>query len=207
MKRRVLAFVAVLGTACSEPAPTCQQVADRLLGLAAARAAAREQATVGTSTYRVAAERCEAESWSADGRACVVSSRSFEDLGRCREELGEAAALFAERFLVESQKIEELAKAKKSGLVVNLPAGASAEIDPSQASLVIDISSDQTFVHGKAMGDADLDNVFRAAFARDKRTQVILRADRGTQHGRVVGIMERAKAAGLTRLAIGTAAP
>jgi biopolymer transport protein ExbD len=90
-------------------------------------------------------------------------------------------------------------------LKVNLPAGTSTEIDPSQASLVIELAMDRTYVQGKAMSDADLDKLFRVAYTRDKRTQVILKADKGTQHGRVVEIMERAKTAGLTRLAIGTA--
>ena len=52
--------------------------------------------------------------------------------------------------------------------------------------------------------DTEIDNLFRAAFARDKNTQVVLKADKGVQHGRVVNLMERAKQAGLTRLAIGT---
>ena len=38
---------------------------------------------------------------------------------------------------------------------------------------------------------------FRAAFARDKNTQVVLKADKGVQHGRVVNLMERAKQVGL----------
>ena len=55
------------------------------------------------------------------------------------------------------------------------------------------------------MRDPDLDNLFRAAFARDKQTQVVLKADKGVSHGKVVNLMERAKQVGLTRLAIGTA--
>ena len=54
------------------------------------------------------------------------------------------------------------------------------------------------------MPDEKLDAVFQAAFQKDKTTQVVLKADKGVAHGRVVNIMERAKQAGLTRLAIGT---
>lgn len=94
---------------------------------------------------------------------------------------------------------------KRSGLKVNLPQGQAQEIDPSKASLVITIPlQGDVDVGGKRIADADIDNLFRAAFARDKNTQVVLKADKGVQHGRVVNIMERAKAAGLTRLAIGT---
>ncbi len=94
---------------------------------------------------------------------------------------------------------------KKSGLKVNLPSGAAQEIDTSKASLVIVIPlSGDISVGGKLMPDEKLDAVFQAAFQKDKTTQVVLKADKGVAHGRVVNIMERAKQAGLTRLAIGT---
>ena len=94
---------------------------------------------------------------------------------------------------------------KRSGLKVNLPQGQAQEIDPSKASLVLVIPlAGDVDVGGKRIPDAELDNLFRAAFARDKQTQVVLKADKGVQHGRVVNLMERAKQAGLTRLAIGT---
>ncbi|HVK76068.1 MAG TPA: biopolymer transporter ExbD, partial [Kofleriaceae bacterium] len=77
---------------------------------------------------------------------------------------------------------------------------------PSKASLVLLIPvQGEIVVGGQTVVDKDLDNLFRAAFTRDKNTQVVLQADKGVPHGRVVNVMERAKAAGLTRLAIGTA--
>lgn len=94
---------------------------------------------------------------------------------------------------------------KRSGLKVNLPQGQSQEIDPAKASLVLVIPlTGDVDVGGKRIADGELDNLFRAAFARDKNTQVVLKADKGAPHGRVVNLMERAKQAGLTRLAIGT---
>ena len=103
----------------------------------------------------------------------------------------------------EAQEQSEVEK--RSGLKVNLPQGQAQEIDPSKASLVLIIPlSGDIDVGGKSIPDAELDNLFRAAFARDKNTQVVLKADKGVQHGRVVNLMERAKQAGLTRLAIGT---
>lgn len=95
---------------------------------------------------------------------------------------------------------------QRSGIKINLPSGQAQEIDPGKASLVLEIPlSGDVVVGGKAMPEANLDNLFRAAFARDKNTQVVLKADKGVAHGRVVGLMERAKKSGLTRLAIGTA--
>ncbi len=94
---------------------------------------------------------------------------------------------------------------KRSGIKVNLPSGAAQEIDPSKASLVLVIPiNGDVQVGGKSMKDAEIDNLFRIAFQKDKGTQVVLKADKGVQHGKVVNIMERAKASGLTRLAIGT---
>jgi biopolymer transport protein ExbD len=94
---------------------------------------------------------------------------------------------------------------KRSGIKVNLPSGAAQEIDPSKASLVLVIPiQGDVQVGGKAMRDVELDNLFRIAFQKDKNTQVVLKADKGVQHGKVVNLMERAKASGLTRLAIGT---
>jgi biopolymer transport protein ExbD len=103
----------------------------------------------------------------------------------------------------EQQKQDEVEK--RSGIKVNLPSGAAQEIDPSKASLVLMIPMQgDVVVGGKAMKDTELDNLFRAAFQRDKQTQVVLKADKGVAHGRVVNLMERAKQVGLTRLAIGT---
>ena len=103
------------------------------------------------------------------------------------------------------RKQEQAEIEKKSGLKVNLPSGAAQDIDTSKASLVIVIPlSGDVAVGGKLMSDDKLDTLFQAAFQRDKTTQVVLKADRGVAHGRVVNLMERAKQAGLTRLAIGT---
>jgi biopolymer transport protein ExbD len=103
------------------------------------------------------------------------------------------------------QEQEQAEIEKKSGLKVNLPSGAAQEIDMTKQSLVLIIPlSGDISVGGKMMRDDQIDKVFQAAFQRDKATQVVLKADRGVAHGRVVNIMERAKQAGLTHLAIGT---
>ena len=103
---------------------------------------------------------------------------------------------------VEKQKTEA---EKKSGLKVNLPSGASQEIDLSKKSLIIVVPVNGDIVaNGTVVKPDQLDNLFRRAFLDDKNTQVVIQADKGVQHGRVVDVMERAKGAGLTRLAIGT---
>lgn len=101
--------------------------------------------------------------------------------------------------------IEDVEAAKRSGLKVTLPSGAAQEIDMKKESLILLIPVDgEIMVSGRLIKDDELDNLFLAAFTKDKSTQVVLQADKGVPHGRVVNVMERAKAAGLTRLAIGT---
>jgi biopolymer transport protein ExbD len=105
----------------------------------------------------------------------------------------------------QQQVQEQTEQQKKSGLRINLPAGKAQEIDTSKASLVVEVPlSGDVAVGGKTFADAALDNLFSAAFQRDKGTQVIIKADKGVAHGKVVNLMERAKQAGLTHLAIGT---
>ncbi len=101
--------------------------------------------------------------------------------------------------------VEKVEAEKRSGLKVNLPAGAAQEIDVDKASLVLLIPvQGEIVVSGKTVKDEDIDNMFLSAFTKDPTTQVVLQADKGVAHGRVVNIMERAKAAGITKLAIGT---
>lgn len=103
----------------------------------------------------------------------------------------------------QEQQSEEVSK--KSGLRVNLPSGKAQDIDSSKASLILTIPTQGDIdIGGKTIPDAQIDQVFAAAYGRDKNTQVILKADKSVAHGKVVNIMERAKNAGLTRLAIGT---
>jgi biopolymer transport protein ExbD len=104
--------------------------------------------------------------------------------------------------VVEKQKAEI---EKKSGLKVTLPSGASQEIDLTKKSLILVIPvSGDIVANGVSVKDDQLDNVFRRAFLEDKQTQVVLQADKAVQNGRMIEVMERAKGAGLTRLAIGT---
>jgi biopolymer transport protein ExbD len=105
------------------------------------------------------------------------------------------------------EALEQVEALKRSGVKVTLPAGEAQEIDLDKASLVLLIPvQGDIVVSGKVVKDTDLDNLFRAAFTKDKATQVVIQADKGVPHGRVVNVMERAKAAGIRHLAIGTSA-
>jgi biopolymer transport protein ExbD len=102
------------------------------------------------------------------------------------------------------QKVEDQ---QKQGLKIDLPQGPAQDIDPSKVSLVLEVPlTGDVVVGGNTLKDPELDNLFRAAYTRDKGTQVIIKADKGVTHGRIVNLMERAKVVGLTHLAFGTGA-
>jgi biopolymer transport protein ExbD len=106
-------------------------------------------------------------------------------------------------FMVTSSVIVETAS--RQGVKVNLPKGATKEIDPGAQSMVVSIlRNGQMFIAGQEVKETDLEGIFTSAVGKDPTTQVIIEADEGVTHGTVVHIMEIAKNTGLTRLAIAT---
>ena len=104
-----------------------------------------------------------------------------------------------------TQQIEKNEQEKKSGIKITLPNGAAQDIDPTKASLVLEVPvSGDVVVSGHSVKDAELDNLFQHAMNHARNTQVIIKADTSVPHGRVVNLMERAKSKGLVHLAFGT---
>ena len=105
--------------------------------------------------------------------------------------------------MVSSSVIVE--SASRTGVKVNLPKGATKEIDPGAKSLVVSVlTTGEIMVNGNRVATSDLEKLFVSAFAKDAQTQVIIEADEGVKHGTVVAIMNTAKQVGLSRLAIAT---
>ena len=93
----------------------------------------------------------------------------------------------------------------RAGVKVNLPRGAAREISASGHDITVAITTEgKMVVDGKEVSADTLKQRFSDAHAKDADTQVIVQADESTHHGRVVGVMELAKTAGLRRLAIAT---
>jgi biopolymer transport protein ExbD len=93
----------------------------------------------------------------------------------------------------------------RAGVRVNLPKGATKEISSTAKDVTVAITTDgKMVVDGKEVSADALRKMFDDARARDPETQVVVQADEATHHGRVVAVMELAKAAGLRRLAIAT---
>jgi biopolymer transport protein ExbD len=106
-------------------------------------------------------------------------------------------------FMVSSSVMVETAS--RAGVRVNLPKGASKEIDPGAKSLIVSITkANEILVNGQHTEENELMGIFTSAVAKDANTQVIIEADETVSHGTVVHVMTIAKDAGLARLAIAT---
>ncbi len=107
-------------------------------------------------------------------------------------------------FMVTSSVIVNSSNGAKAGLKVNLPQGGSADVATRSTDLVVAVLADGRLVlGGDVVSEAELRQAFDAAHAESSDTMVVVQADEGVPHGKVVEVMELAKAAGLAQLAIG----
>ncbi len=107
-------------------------------------------------------------------------------------------------FMVTSSVIVNQGQGAKSGLKVNLPQGGAADVQASSTDLSIAILTDGRLVlAGDVVSADELKKALEDAKAKNPDTLVIVQADEGVPHGKVVEVMEMAKSAGLAQLAIG----
>jgi biopolymer transport protein ExbD len=110
-------------------------------------------------------------------------------------------------FMVTTTAIAEAGQ-EKSGFKVNLPRGGKGEALAAPRDLSVAILTDgRTVVGGKVVDEDRLASIFHEAHGRDAETVVLIQADEGVPHGRVVSVMELARREGLARLAIATRLP
>jgi len=109
-------------------------------------------------------------------------------------------------FMVTTTAIAE-SGTQNAGLKVNLPqGGAPGEgVVPNDVAVAI-LEDGRTVVKGEVVDEARLQSIFQSARQRNPATVVLVQADQGVPHGRVVAVMELARRNGLERLAIATKA-
>jgi biopolymer transport protein ExbD len=81
---------------------------------------------------------------------------------------------------------------------------------PAEAHPTLEVGVDangRASIGGNTIDDATLDELLKMSFADDRNTQVLVKAAPGAPHSAVVKILDRAKAAGLQKLSIGTTTP
>jgi biopolymer transport protein ExbD len=110
-------------------------------------------------------------------------------------------------FMVGSSIVVEQAQGGGTGVRVDLPKGAAKELHAAPRDFPIAILKDGTAViEGRSIDIPSLTERLRALVKDAPDAQVIIQADTGVTHGRVVEVMEAAKSVGVERLAIATEA-
>ena len=109
-------------------------------------------------------------------------------------------------FMVTTTAIAE-SGTQNAGLKVNLPKGGAAAAGAVAHDLAVAILEDgRTVVRGEVVDEARLTALLVEAHGRSPDTLVLIQADQGVPHGRVVAVMDLARRQGLERLAIATKA-
>jgi biopolymer transport protein ExbD len=109
-------------------------------------------------------------------------------------------------FMVTTTAIAE-AGGQNGGIKVTLPRGGQPQAVKEVHDLAIAVLADgRIVVGGKLVDEGALKAVLARAHAENPDTLVLVQADEGVAHGRVVAVMDLARRQGLPRLAIATRA-
>jgi biopolymer transport protein ExbD len=109
-------------------------------------------------------------------------------------------------FMVTSTALVEAGQGGAgAGVRVDLPKGAAKELQAAAKDFTVAILKDgSTVIEGKVVDQQVLKSRLEKLHKESPEAQVIIQADTGVQHGKVVEVMEVAKSVGIDRLAIAT---
>jgi len=109
-------------------------------------------------------------------------------------------------FMVTTTAIAE-AGGQSGGIKVSLPKGGKADAVKEIHDLAIAVLQDgRVVVGGKEVNEQELEGLLAKAHAQNPDTLILIQADEGVIHGKVVAVMDLARRHGLPRLAIATRA-
>ncbi|MBL0275517.1 MAG: biopolymer transporter ExbD [Anaeromyxobacter sp.] len=108
-------------------------------------------------------------------------------------------------FMVTTTAIAEQA-VEKGGFKVSLPRTGKGDAGAPRDLSVAILADGRVVSGGKVVDEAELRALLTEAHARSADTVLLVQADEGVAHGKVVGVMNLARTLGLTRLAIATRA-
>jgi biopolymer transport protein ExbD len=106
-------------------------------------------------------------------------------------------------FMVTTTAITE-AGADKGGFKVTLPKGGKGDAVAAQDLSIAILSDGRVVIGGKVVDEQELRSMLTASAEKNPNTLVLVQADEGVIHGRVVAVMDLARRLGLQRLAIAT---
>jgi biopolymer transport protein ExbD len=105
-------------------------------------------------------------------------------------------------FLLVFFMISTLSMAQYRGMSVNLPRAASGQQTPAETASVTLDKAGGLFLDKQPLDRAVLETRLRAQFTQNPEILVVINADDGVEHGKVVEVMDTARSAGVAKLAI-----
>lgn len=105
-------------------------------------------------------------------------------------------------FLLVFFMISSLSMSRFKGMPVNLPKAASGQQAPAESAAVTIDKTNRIFLDKQPVDQTGLADLLRAQLAKNPDLLVVINADDGVEHGRVVEIMDIARSANVVKMAI-----
>ncbi len=105
-------------------------------------------------------------------------------------------------FLLVFFMISTLSMAQYRGMPVNLPKAASGQQAPAESAAITIDKESRIFLNKEEVDQASLGVLLRQQLAENADLLVVINADDGVEHGRVVEVMDIARGANVARMAI-----
>lgn len=105
-------------------------------------------------------------------------------------------------FLLVFFMISTLSMSQFRGMPVNLPKAASGQQAPAESAAITIDKDGRLFLNQQAVDNSALDEALRQQLAKNPEMLVVINADDGVQHGRVVEVMDIARSANVAKMAI-----
>jgi biopolymer transport protein ExbD len=105
-------------------------------------------------------------------------------------------------FLLVFFMISTLSMAQYKGMPVNLPKAASGRPALAESAAITINKAHRIFLDKQAIDQATLGERLRVQIAKNPELLVVINADDGVEHGHVVEVMDIARSANVTKMAI-----
>ena len=105
-------------------------------------------------------------------------------------------------FLLVFFMISTLSMARYSGLPVNLPKAATGQQAPSESAAVTIAPDGKIAIAKQVVPRAQVGEILKARLLKTPDLLVLINADEKVEHGLVIEVMDAARQAGVTKMAI-----
>ena len=105
-------------------------------------------------------------------------------------------------FLLVFFMISTLSMAQSRGMPVNLPKAGSGQQAPADSAAITIDKESRIFLNKEEVDQTALGDLLRQQLEQNSDLLVVINADEGVEHGRVVEVMDIARSANVARMAI-----